>query len=110
MPESGKPRGYLWAQDELDIFHAHPDFTPRELHELLPHRSISAIAQLRQRGQFKKASPAVKATGEYVETVAGYLVDESACMGIWLRWNGYTSYRELIRDSRGWVTVLCTAK
>lgn len=54
--------------------------------------------------------PAVKPPGDYAEVLSDYLVDEFECMAIWLRWNGYASYKEVSRDTRGWVTVTCTAK
>lgn len=81
---------------------------------LLPGRSGRGVGNIRrtlgQHAVKQVDEPAVKEPGDYVETLACYLVDEFDCLEIWMRWNGYSSYRELSRTHAGWVTLLCTAK
>lgn len=117
MSESGGKkwgRGVIWSLDETEFVLAHPELSDKELSALMRGRSWQAIHNLRCR-QAKSygpesEQPAVKAPGDYVEHLASYLVDDFECMEIWTRWNGYSSFRELSRDDRGWVTVLCQAK
>lgn len=84
------------------------------LAQLLPARTGQAVGQMRrylgQTAVSQAEMPPLKKPGDYVEILADYLVDEFDCMEIWLRWNGYSSYRELHRTRAGWVTLLCTAK
>lgn len=88
--------------------------TAKQLTELLPGRTAQAIGNVRARQSHYQDSGLpdfpVKDPGDYVETLSSYLVDEFECLEIWLKWNGYATCRELTRDERGWVTLLCTAK
>jgi hypothetical protein len=69
---------------------------------------------MRIRLQEEEISPAVKEPGEYLETLSAYFMAYPECVEIWLRWNGYVTYRELCRDMKtsplGVVTLLCEAK
>lgn len=108
------PGGEPWTDDELTILREHPELSASEMTKLLPRRSVPAIGNMRMRRcpQPKAragAQPLVREPGDYVEVLAHHLTDDFECMEIWLRWNGYTSYRELGRHM-GWVTLLCVAK
>jgi hypothetical protein len=122
MSVAGKPRGpYVpWLPEDLALARKAmgEGYGPAALQELFPGRSPQALRNVYQRinrelygrtGQ-KEAERAVKAPGDYVETLACYLVEDEECMRIWLDWNGYSKCRKLSRDRRGWVTLLCTAK
>jgi hypothetical protein len=105
-----------WTAAELAVVAAHPGMTSGELAALLPGRSSQAVGNLRARhfgrhgNVVPRDEPQVKEPGEYTEHLSAYLVDEFECMEIWLKWNGYASYREAGRDKYGWVTLVCTAK
>ena len=110
--------GAAWTDAELEILFAHPGLTARELCKFLPGRSPQAVGNMRARrmghrggrGAVLAVTPVSKAAGEYRETLSSYLVDDFECMEIWLKWNGYASHKELSRDERGWVSLLCIAK
>ena len=103
-----------WTEEELQLIRENPGMSSANLAALMPNRSGRGVGNIRrtlgQSAPKQEDKPAVKAPGDYVETLSAYLVDEFDCMEIWLRWNGYSSYRELSRDHAGWVTILCTAK
>lgn len=114
-----RSRGALWTEEELAVIDAHPELTSPELQSLLPNRTAQAIGNVRaRRSPCTKAGspeelPPVKEPGEYVETLSSYFVAQFDLMEIWLKWNGYSSYRVLceIRDKAfGHTTILCTAK
>ncbi len=115
MPVTGNARGPAWTDDELRILASHPELSAREMMPFLPGRSSQAIGNIRLRrlgdrgGAFTEVPP-VKAPGDYIEVLSAYLLDDFDCAMIWCKWNGYMGYRELSRDERGWVTLLCTAK
>lgn len=104
-------RWYGW---EIDIVRDHPELMPRELAELLPGRTVDACAQARFRLDGRKPPKVgeflVKDPGEYIELLSSFLVEDFECMGIWMKWNGYASFRVLEMDTRGFVHCLCTAK
>lgn len=110
--------GIPWTDDELRVLEENPEMSSQRLAGLLPNRTPQAIGNKRNqtfgnRGNAFTAEPPVKPAGDYLETVSAYLVDDFECMQIWLKWNGYASYRELNRDLKGmfgYATVLCTAK
>lgn len=111
------PRAVPWSDEELAIVAANPARTAVSLMPELPGRSAQAIGNMRRSLGVRSApiavEPPVKPAGDYVETLSAYLVEDFECMQIWLKWNGYASYRELNRDMKGvfgYVTVLCTAK
>jgi|SRR5580693_2073341 hypothetical protein len=110
-------RAVPWSEEELEIVASNPAMTAVALMPQLPGRSAQAIGNMRRSLGVRAAPPAVeppvKAAGDYLETVSAYLADDFECMQIWLKWNGYASYRELNRDLKGMfghVTILATAK
>jgi hypothetical protein len=111
---AAKYRNAGWTETELSLIRDNPQMTPRELSEHLGNRTLNACAQARFRLDGRKAALvpeyAVKAPGEYTETLSAYLVDEFDCLEIWMKWNGYAAWRETSRDELGWVNFICTAK
>lgn len=107
-------RGPEWTAEELAIVAANPRLPTRELKLLLPGRSPQSIGLIRRRsgrlGGIPEEHPPVKDAGDYVEVLSHYMTDDFELMEIWLYWNGYATWRELSRDRRGWVTMVCTAK
>lgn len=104
-----------WTPAEVEVLASYPAMTARDLAALLPGRTPQAVGNMRARhlgrkGEAIVVEPPVKPPGEYAETLSHYVVDDFECMPIWLKWNGYAAYRELDRDERGWVSILCTAK
>ena len=109
------PRASVWTDEELAILDANPELSAAQVAKLLPGRSGQAVGNKRanrHRGGFayQREQPPVIEPGEYIETLWALLVDDFEIMGVWLKWHGYASYRELGRDRFDWVTVLCTAK
>ena len=109
------PRASVWTDEELVILDAHPELSASQMSKMLPGRSAQAVGNKRaNRGRggfaYQREQPPVIAPGEYIETLWAYLVDDFEIMGIWLKWHGYASFRELTRNHLDWVTVLCTAK
>ena len=109
--------GAPWTEAELDTVASHPELTGYALAALLPGRSPYSVGNIRKRSRYPDAphgtpvpEPAVKAPGDYLETLADLLADDFELLGIWVKWNGYASVRELSRDALGWVTLICTAK
>jgi hypothetical protein len=107
--------GAGWTDAEKEIILANPAMSAPRLMALLPSRSTQAIGNMKRqllghKSEVPVDEPMVRPAGDYVETLSHYLVDEWECLAIWLKWNGYHTYRELCRDPRGWVTILCTAK
>lgn len=112
MPNAGKSwgRGNIWSEEEKQFIRDHPELSISQLAILLPERTTQAVGNMRKRLELNEEGPPVKPAGDYLETLAAYLVDEFDCMEIWAKWNGYASWRELSRTRFGWVTLLCTAK
>jgi hypothetical protein len=106
--------GAGWTEPELQFVRDHPEMLPRELARHLPNRSLASCAQARFRLDGRKPprqdAYAVKVPGNYVECLSSYLVEDLSCMEIWVRWNGYATWKVLGKDERGWVHLLCTAK
>ncbi len=125
MAERG-PRGEYrsWSEEELEVLRAAPrSVTSRELASQLPGRTLSSVAnvriRLREAGgepvyDGRAEEPPVKDAGEYLETLSAYFYQHTECVEVWMRWNGYVTYRELCRDMGasplGVVTLLCQAK
>jgi hypothetical protein len=112
-------RGPEWTDEEIALVRQHRDEPVAIIAALLPHRSVSAIKNVKYRvldilDHGKTEQPPVKAAGDYIETLSAYFVDDWECLSIWLKWNGYHAYRELSRDmgvgALGIATLLCTAK
>jgi hypothetical protein len=113
-------KGVLWTDAELEIVRLHQHLPFAELHAMLPGRSDKSVYQARVRarqdaGELERAEqPEVKEPGEYLETLNAYFAGHAECLEIWMRWNGYITYRELCRDMAasplGTVTFLCEAK
>ncbi len=114
-------RGH-WTEAELAILEANPHLTTRDLAARLPGRSPQAIGNKRKWFSDDPVKcqepvdekPAVKEPGEYLETLNAYFMKHPECVAIWMKWNGYITYRELCRDMKasplGVVTLLCQAK
>lgn len=111
------PKGEFWSDEDKVFVQQTMDLPVAEVAETLG-RSRQSIEQARTRlrhgrAQAGKDEPPVKSAGDYVETLSACLVDDWECLSIWLRWNGYHTYRELSRDPKGvfgYVTIICTAK
>ncbi len=113
-----------WSEEELEVLRAAPrSVTSRELASQLPGRTLSSVAnvriRLREAGgepvyDGRSEEPPVKKPGEYLETLSAYFMEYPEYVEIWMRWNGYVTYRELCRDMGasplGVVTLLCQAK
>lgn len=111
-----------WTADELAILAANPGMTTKALASMLPERSVQAIGNKRKwysddpqkcDDDVHAQKPPVKPPGEYEEVLGVPLVEDFECMEIWMKWNGYASYREIGRDMEGvfgQVFLVCEAK
>lgn len=99
-----------WTPEEMEVLRANPHLTAKQLAELLPGRNAASVGNKRWQQKEAREKPPVKNPGDYIETLSSYLVDEFDCMEVWAKWHGYAAWRELSRDSFGWVTLCCTAK
>lgn len=112
----GHQRGAPWSEEELVILASHPELSAADMVNYLPHRTPQAIGNMRGRhcppdkDTVERPQYAAKPTGHYPEMLADLLVDDFECFEIWLRWNGYTSAREVSRNLHGWVTLICEVK
>lgn len=110
-----------WTDEELELLRETLNLPSKEVCEVLG-RSEQSVRNARIR--VKRAAgipvhkavnptveiPPVKAPGDYIELLDEFIVSDAECMRIWLKWNGYASYRTLDCDKFGWVSLLCTAK
>jgi hypothetical protein len=129
-PRSAEPEGSrregraskTWTDAELAIIRDNPHLSTRDLMARLPGRTPQAVGNKRKHFSTDPQKcqeelhhePMVREPGEYIETLSVYFMQHAEYMEIWLRWNGYITYRELCRDMGvgvfGIATILCEAK
>jgi hypothetical protein len=103
-------KGARWTAEEFRIVRENAGLSAREVATLLPGRTTAAVAQVRARMRARDELPAVKPPGDYIEMLSEYFAGHFEEMAIWLKWNGYASYKVLSRDRMGYLTLLCVSK